>query len=79
MEFKAGFYRHHKGGLYYAMEVAQHTETQEELVIYWAVPKQKKTEGAPESKYWARPKAMFLDGRFTWVDLENFIKGDEES
>lgn len=57
-----GNYRHHKGALYHATGVVTHTETEEELVVYYNVEKRGKT--------WARPRAMFFslvekDGK--WV------------
>ena len=44
-------YRHFKGGLYRIVTIAQHTETQEGLVIY-------RSEEDP-SKVWARPVTLF--------------------
>lgn len=44
-------YRHFKGGLYRIVTIAQHTETQEGLVIY-------RSEDEP-SKVWARPVTLF--------------------
>lgn len=52
MDDIVGDYRHHKGTLYHAFGLVTHTETGEELVIYYAVDK-------PE-KVWARPRAMFF-------------------
>lgn len=46
-------YRHYKGKDYIVLNVATHTETMEELVIYQAL--------YGDKKIWARPKAMFLD------------------
>jgi len=44
------FYRHYKGNLYKVIDIAQHTETGELLVIY------------TDNKYhWARPLEMFED------------------
>jgi hypothetical protein len=34
MELKAGVYKHYKGGLYLALGVARHSETNEKLVAY---------------------------------------------
>ena len=44
-------YRHFKGGLYRIVTIAQHTETQEGLVVY-------RSEEDP-SKVWARPVTLF--------------------
>lgn len=56
MDFKPGFYKHWEGDVYYAMRLAIHTETGEELVMYW---------GENKEGYWACPLPMFMDGRFT--------------
>lgn len=45
-------YRHFKGGLYRIITIAQHTETEEGLVIY-------RSEDDP-SKVWARPMVSFM-------------------
>ena len=42
-------YRHFKGTIYEIIDVAEHTETLEELVIY-----------TDHKKVWARPIEMFL-------------------
>lgn len=42
-------YQHYKGGYYRVIDVAQHTETGESLVVY------KDTNG----KVWVRPSEMF--------------------
>ena len=47
-----GLYRHFKGNLYYVEDVAIHTETGEEVVIYRAL--------YDEHKLWVRPLKMFL-------------------
>ena len=44
-------YRHFKGNIYEVVNVATHTETEEEFVIY-------KRHGS--DKLWARPMEMFL-------------------
>jgi hypothetical protein len=69
MEIKPGRYRHYKGPYYQVIDVAQHSESGEELVVYRPL--------YGEGKLWVRPLAMFLeqvehDGklqpRFAWVD-----------
>jgi hypothetical protein len=47
-----GKYRHFKGGLYKVIGIAQHTETNEELVIYQAL--------SGDRKLWASSEKMFL-------------------
>jgi hypothetical protein len=69
MSVQAGqTYRHYKGPFYKTVSFALHSETEEELVIYYAIEK-------PE-QLWARPRTMFesdveIDGktvkRFTLV------------
>jgi len=50
---KLGQYEHYKGGKYEVIEVAKHSETSEELVIY--------RDLSDEKKVWARPLVMFLE------------------
>jgi len=48
---KLGKYKHFKGKFYEVIELAKHSETQEELVIYYDEGKQ----------LWARPISMFTE------------------
>ena len=48
-----GIYRHFKGNLYQAVEIARHSETLEEMVVYRAL--------YGEHGLWVRPLAMFLE------------------
>lgn len=48
---KSGLYRHYKGQHYHVLEVARHSETEEELVVYRAL--------YGERGLWVRPKEMF--------------------
>ena len=52
-EAVAGRYRHYKGNLYQVVGIARHSETEEELVVYWAL--------YGERGLWVRPKAMFFE------------------
>lgn len=62
-----GVYQHYKGNLYRLLDVALHSETLEELVVYQAL--------YGERVIWVRPLAMFFESvecngktvpRFTW-------------
>lgn len=46
-------YRHYKGGEYVILEIAEHSETNEKLVVYKAL--------YGDGKVWARPYSMFFD------------------
>ena len=48
-----GTYQHYKGHVYKVINVAKHSETLEDLVVYFNVEE-------PE-KLWARPKSMFAE------------------
>ena len=55
-----GIYRHYKGSLYQVLHTAQHSETEESLVVYRCL--------YGEYGVWVRPLAMFtetveLDGK----------------
>jgi hypothetical protein len=48
-----GRYRHYKGREYFVLDVARHSETEEELVVY--------RQEYGDRSLWVRPKAMFLE------------------
>ena len=55
---KKGKYQHYKGKLYEVIDVARHSETLEELVVYKAL------YDSPEfgnNSIWVRPKEMFFE------------------
>lgn len=69
---KKGIYRHYKGNYYELLDIALHSETLEEMVVYRAL--------YGEKKLWVRPKSMWsekvnIDGgevlRFTYADEQN--------
>lgn len=51
MDFVTGTYRHFKGGIYEALFLAKHSETQEEMVVY------KNAKG----DVWVRPLSMWVE------------------
>lgn len=51
-EISIGYYRHYKGDVYSVLGTAKHTETGEELVIYYL---------ASGGQWYARPVEMFTD------------------
>jgi len=52
-DLKLGKYRHYKGKDYEVLELAKHSETLEELVVYKAL--------YGDGGIWVRPKEMFLE------------------
>lgn len=50
---RPGIYRHFKGNLYEVLEVARHSETLEDYVVYRAL--------YGEQGLWVRPLAMFTE------------------
>ena len=56
MTIKKGWYKHFTGGYYYVTATATHSETGEQMVIYYH-------QGEP-SKLWVRPASM-------WHELVN--------
>jgi hypothetical protein len=46
-----GRYRHFKGGVYELVDIARHSETTEEFVIYRSA----------SGELWVRPRAMFFE------------------
>ncbi len=68
MELEKGLYKHYKGNMYEVFMTAQHSETEEWMVVYKAL--------YGEEGMWVRPYEMFMekvevDGkmvdRFTFV------------
>lgn len=53
MELKKGKYRHFKGGEYELVDIARHSETGEEMVVYRAL--------YGEYGLWVRPSAMWTE------------------
>lgn len=56
---KPGRYRHFKGNEYQVLEVAKHSETLEEYVVYRALYCQSGGEGG--GGLWVRPLSMFVE------------------
>ena len=74
MTIKTGLYQHYKGPYYRVVDMAKHSETDEELVIYQAL--------YGEKGMWARPRSMFIqtieiDGvvkpRFDYIDPQTEV------
>lgn len=54
----AGVYQHYKGGLYYVLGVARHTETDEKLICYIPLYTREDHKGP---RIQVRPLDMFLE------------------
>ena len=53
MSLKLGFYRHFKGNRYQVIEIARHSETLEQVVVYRAL--------YGDKGLWIRPLDMFVE------------------
>jgi len=53
MKLQEGIYRHYKGNLYEVLTTAQHSETEEWMVVYKAL--------YGEEGMWVRPYEMFME------------------
>jgi hypothetical protein len=53
LQVTPGYYRHFKGGIYHVKAIATHTETGEELVVYFSLD-------IPQ-KVWVRPSSMWYE------------------
>jgi cyclomaltodextrinase / maltogenic alpha-amylase / neopullulanase len=54
---RKGVYRHYKGKLYELIGVARHSETLEELAVYWALYPTR----YGRKSLWGRPLKMFIE------------------
>ena len=53
MALQRGIYQHYKGQLYQLFNVARHSETEEELVVYQCL--------YGDYSMWVRPLSMFIE------------------
>ena len=53
MELQKGLYRHYKGNIYEVLMTAQHSETEEWMVVYKAL--------YGDEGMWVRPYEMFVE------------------
>ena len=53
MEIQKGIYKHYKGNLYEVLMTAQHSETEEWMVVYKAL--------YGDEGMWVRPYEMFIE------------------
>lgn len=64
-----GRYKHYKGNYYEVIGTARHSETEEELVVYFAVK-------SPE-QLWVRPLSMFIEYiELNGESIQRFKKAD---
>jgi len=65
---RPGRYRHYKGNFYEVVDIARHSESEEEMVVYRKL--------YDDHSLWVRPLDMFMEGvlvdgrlvpRFEWV------------
>ncbi len=72
MMLKKGIYRHYKGNLYEVFMTAQHSETEEWMVVYKAL--------YGEKGMWVRPYEMFIEKVIVeGIELERFVYiGDKD-
>jgi len=70
MELEKGLYQHYKGNMYEVYMTAQHSETEEWMVVYKAL--------YAEQGMWVRPYAMFTEAvEVDGVMVERFKKVDD--
>jgi len=71
MKLEKGLYRHYKGNMYEVYMTAQHSETQELMVVYKAL--------YAEQGMWVRPYDMFTETvEVNGVKVERFKKVEDE-
>lgn len=63
-------FRHYKGNYYRVLNIAQHTETNEKMVIYETIHEVKQSSRAKDG-VWARPYVMFFEKIMYNNDLVN--------
>ena len=70
MELEIGLYQHYKGNMYEVYMTAQHSETEEWMVVYKAL--------YGDEGMWVRPYAMFVEKvEVEGVMVERFKKVDD--
>lgn len=72
MEIQKGIYKHYKGRLYEVLLIAQHSETEELMVVYKAL--------YGEEGMWVRPHEMFFETvLIEGKEVERFVYVGNES